>query len=183
MFNHISHYLKALQPRYTRGTVLNTPHTAVPRDWFAVFLRPRFADGVRVCASRQLGQRRVVANTRPARGISQPSSCGVQPPGALCRAIALEQGDGDLIQTYRKPIMATTTTAGRTRAKIAPSIELDTILTVAEARAVYKALRILNAKLQHDDGTLFNSPSVAGPYFACKLGGLAAEAFAVAYQL
>lgn len=76
--------------------------------------------------------------------------------------------------------MATTTTR-RTRAKIAPSIELDTILTVAETRAVYKALRILDAKLQHDDGTLFNSPSVAGPYFACKLGGLAAEAFAVAY--
>ena len=77
--------------------------------------------------------------------------------------------------------MATTTATRRTRAKIAPSIELDTILTVAETRAVYKALRILDAKLQHDDGTLLNSPSVAGPYFACKLGGLAAEAFAVAY--
>lgn len=77
--------------------------------------------------------------------------------------------------------MATTTATRRTRAKIAPSIELDTILTVAETRAVYKALRILDAKLQHDDGTLFNSPSVAGTYFACKLGGLAAEAFAVAY--
>lgn len=77
--------------------------------------------------------------------------------------------------------MATTTTTRRTRAKIAPCIELDTILTVAETRAVYKALRILYRKLQHDDGTLFNSPSVAGTYFACKLGGLAAEAFAVAY--
>ena len=77
--------------------------------------------------------------------------------------------------------MATTTTTRRTRAKIAPSIELETILSVAEARAVYKALRILDRKLQHDDGTLFNSPSVAGAYFACKLGGLAAEAFAVAY--
>lgn len=77
--------------------------------------------------------------------------------------------------------MATTTATRRTRAKIAPTIELDSILSASESRAVYKALRILDAKMQRDDGTLFNSPSVAGAYFACKLGGLAAEAFAVAY--
>lgn len=76
--------------------------------------------------------------------------------------------------------MATTTTR-RTRAKSAPSIELDTILTAAESRAVYKALRILDAKLLREDGALFNSPKMAETYFACKLGGLAAEAFAVAY--
>jgi DNA repair protein RadC len=76
--------------------------------------------------------------------------------------------------------MATTTTR-RTRAKITPIIELDSILSVSESRAVYKALRILDAKLQRDDNTLFDSPAVANAYFACKLGGLAAEAFAVAY--
>lgn len=76
--------------------------------------------------------------------------------------------------------MATTTTR-RARAKITPTIELDSILSVSESRAVYKALRILDAKLQRDDNTLFNSPAIANAYFACKLGGLAAEAFAVAY--
>lgn len=76
--------------------------------------------------------------------------------------------------------MATTTTR-RARAKINPTIELDSILTVAESRAVYKALRILDAKLQREDSTLFITPAVANAYFACKLGGLAAEAFAVAY--
>lgn len=76
--------------------------------------------------------------------------------------------------------MATTTTR-RARAKTTPTIELDSILTVAESRAVYKALRILDAKLERDDNTLFTSPAIANAYFACKLGGLAAEAFAVAY--
>ena len=76
--------------------------------------------------------------------------------------------------------MATTTTR-RTRAKINPTIELDSILTVAESRAVYKALRILDAKLQREDSTLLTRYDATCMYFACKLGGLAAEAFAVAY--
>ena len=75
--------------------------------------------------------------------------------------------------------MATTTTR-RTRAINPLSIQLATTLSPAEHRAVLKALAILNAKMQRDGFTL-SSPSAAHAHFSCLLGGLAAEAFAVAY--
>ena len=73
-----------------------------------------------------------------------------------------------------------TTTPQRSRAINPLSIQLATTLSPAEHRAVLKALAILNAKMQRDGFTL-SSPSAAHAHFSCLLGGLAAEAFAVAF--
>ncbi len=71
-------------------------------------------------------------------------------------------------------------TPQRSRAINPLSIQLATTLSPAEHRAVVKALAILDAKMQRDGFTL-SSPSAAHAHFSCLLGGLAAEAFAVAF--
>jgi DNA repair protein RadC len=73
-----------------------------------------------------------------------------------------------------------TATTRRARAVNPLSIQLATTLNPAEHRAVVKALAILDAKMQRD-GLELSSPSAAHAHFSCLLGGLAAEAFAVAF--
>lgn len=181
MLNHVNRYLKALAPRFTAPA--NRRHNCCAAvNPAAEFDSSNKLGGqpphAAIVLSEMPSHAFMAGRAGAPTGAPVPSFRSVNL--ALARPPRLTARCGNTNRKLGGLTMATTTTR-RTRAKITPTIELDSILSVSESRAVYKALRILDAKLQHDDGTLLNSPSVTGPYFACKLGGLAAEAFAVAY--
>lgn len=61
------------------------------------------------------------------------------------------------------------------------SDSLASILGAREARAVYKALRIIENTFIREDSPVFNSPSAVQAYLRCRLGGLDKESFLVLF--
>lgn len=57
------------------------------------------------------------------------------------------------------------------------SDSLASILGAREARAVYKALRIIENTFTREDSPIFNAPSAVRAYLRCRLGGLDKESF------
>lgn len=61
------------------------------------------------------------------------------------------------------------------------SDSLASILGAREARAVYKALRIIENTFIREDSPVFSSPSAVRAYLRCRLGGLDKESFLVLF--